>query len=775
MSYYFPSQSLCLSLVFSGWFWAPAAAAATVPETPEASLVAGQCQLGISTDPVTGGVSISMPDKTGPADFQSATPLMVEVLDSSGATNWLSAGYSSVARVDGGLRCAGQIHSPNGTEFDFTDIYRATNAFLLDRLVKVLNPNANDVGFMTRFSLEASRPMPLREQEVFIPGIWYLNNQHVRANALAGDVRDSVFLIREDRMALPLVMIRNPASGVTIALNHYDPDGSTCLADYHPARVVDARIQVGSLGIWSNEHPAVSFCYPATEGERSYLGSHKRSKSELQGGAYADNHKRWEERFHPVQVGVQHSYQLMIQLAVTPDFPTAMRQTWRAAYEHSPPAIARTDVAASYAASIKLISDWSQIYNGCPGLPFCLRLPKGELDANYAIMYQMGFVGQQLPLAYQLLRYGLQHRDEKMIAKGAAMMDFWVTNSLTAQGLPRTWFEAYPQPHWRHYDTFLRLASDGMVGALMAWDFMQAHVRPRPEWLRFCKKFGDWLVTNQNADGSWFREYDWDSHPVNEGRENTPQPIRFLVDLSKASGEEKYLKTALRAGNYCYTNVHRTFTYVGGTADNPNVMDKEAGILAMEAFLALHDATGEKRWLDAAVQAGDFTETWLYCWNIPFPADDPANNYPRGCTTTAFSLITTGHSGADLFMAAVPFLYYRLYLETGDAHYADIARQTLYNTKQGMDINGSLGYGHTGLCTEGLTLAPPRGHGVNIWLPWLSWAMIDPLTRLQDAYGMMDTPTATGDRLAALRAEDAALAKSRGLWSIPPGGQNGTN
>jgi hypothetical protein len=92
------------------------------------------------------------------------------------------------------------------------------------------------------------------------------------------------------------------------------------------------------------------------------------------------------------------------------------------------------------------------------------------------------------------------------------------------------------------------------------------------------------------------------------------------VDLSLATGNRDYLAAAIRAGNFCWTHIHEAFAYVGGTPDNPNVMDKEAGVLAMNAFLALHDATRDQRWIDAAAQAADFTETWQYTWNIPMPA-----------------------------------------------------------------------------------------------------------------------------------------------------------
>jgi hypothetical protein len=729
-------------------------------ELAVATLTKGRASLRISTNQATAEkLSVSLSREFAPNfAFIAEEPISLELLNRSGATNWLSGGYGSVTRAGAALRCRGQVCTAAGSIFDFTDTYSpgpAPNSFELAREVKVLSPSTNDLGFLSRFSLRSATPADLRHHEFFIPGIWYQANRFVPARALAANLSDEAFIIREDRMPLPLVTMRNTNSGNTITLIHLAPDGSTSLSDNEPGRVVDGRIQVASLGVLSRNNPAVAFCYPAAEGERSYLRESGRGR---------DSTKRWVERFHPVQAGVRHSYRILIDLSVEPDFPTAMRHAWRTAFENIHPPTARTDVRAAYEASIGLIADWSKTYpGGSAGIPFRLKLPQGELEGKEHINFQMGFVGQQLPLAYHLLRYGLVNHREEITRKGEAMVDFWAANSLTTEGLPRTWFDVYPQPHWRPYNTFLRIASDGMVGALMAWDVMRAAGREKPEWLQFCRRFGDWLVKHQNPDGSWYREYDWSSQPANEGKQNTSHPIRFLVDLSKETGEKEYLDAALRAADWCYPNIHQAFAYVGGTADNPNVLDKEAGFMAMDAFLALHDVTGEKRWLDAAAQAADFTETWVYSWNIPIPADDPAANYPKGCTTTGFSLIATGHSGADLFMAGGPFFYYRLYLETGDAHYAEMARQLLYDTKQGMDIDGSLGYGHTGLCTEALSLAPPRGHGVNTWLPWLTYSMIEPIVNLQEAYGVMDTPIAQGERLSELRMKDVEFGRTRGL------------
>ena len=231
--------------------------------------------------------------------------------------------------------------------------------------------------------------------------------------------------------------------------------------------------------------------------------------------------------------------------------------------------------------------------------------------------------------------------------------------------------------------------------------------------------------------------------------------------------EKKYLATAQRTAEYGYSNIHEAFAYIGGTPDNPNVIDKEAGLIALDAFLAIYDVSGDKRWLDAAVRAADFAETWMYGWAVPIPEGGPATSFPRGRQSIGLSIIATGHSGADLFMAGAPFLYYRLYVYTGDAHYADVARLALYNTRRFVDVNGSMGYAHPGLCTEALSLAPPRGQGVNAWLPWLTVSMIEPLARLEETFGSMDIRIPDPAELEKLRAHNKLFARTRGLFTSP--------
>ena len=99
------------------------------------------------------------------------------------------------------------------------------------------------------------------------------------------------------------------------------------------------------------------------------------------------------------------------------------------------------------------------------------------------------------------------------------------------------------------------------------------------------------------------------------------------------------------------------------------------------------------------------------------------------------SLIATGHSGADVYMAACSYIYYRLYLITRDVHYRDFAIFISKNPKQWTDLDGSFGYGRRGLCEESANVYSFDSRGVYAWLPWVTYVQVDPVFRMKETFG----------------------------------------
>lgn len=160
--------------------------------------------------------------------------------------------------------------------------------------------------------------------------------------------------------------------------------------------------------------------------------------------------------------------------------------------------------------------------------------------------------------------------------------------------------------------------------------------------------------------------------------------------------------------------------------DNPDVVDKEAGIKALSALLALYDLTGDSAFVKHATVAAGFVCSWTYFHYIQIPPRSQDQVFPASRGTRGSGIIATGHSGADTFSSVVWFDLLRLYVLTGEPFWQYQATFHAYATKQLLNYDGSLGYALPGLQNEAFTVAPLRGRGIKLWLPFLTVTHLAP-------------------------------------------------
>jgi hypothetical protein len=684
-------------------------------------------------------------------------PLQVIVKNGDTPTD-ASGQYTSVTLTDGQLVGTGEVRSRNGSVFRFRDAYAAASAggFGVTRTVTVATANGADQGFNSRFTIGSTSPRAIQDYQFLAPGIWYDRNRNVPAGALASTYNDNYFYFREMRMPLPFVMMHDPNGGLDVSLAHQNPRPASPVDEGSGQWLVNGGITHAALGAQKIPSTKLAIVYPGMEGEKNYVN---------RGAA-------WVRRSNPVTTGFTQTYEFRIRAHRTADFGAAVRDSWRYHWDMANPQVTKVPVQQVYRSSIDVLASYQSNWGGAPGLPFSARLPGGEV---HEVSYQMGFVGQQIPAAYLMLRDGYLNNRPDNVTKGRQILDFWAANSSAPSGLPRTWYDVNP-PGWRSfYPTYLRIATDGMEGMLKASRFMRGRGTPVASWESYVRRFGDWLVTRQNADGSYYRSYNLaGTAPDNQAKYNSHNAIPFLLELADYTGDSRYRAAALRTAEFAWQTVHLPATYVGGTPDNPNVTDKEAASLALRAFLSLYDHTRDQRWLQAATRAADFAETWQYAWNYPVQSSRPA--YARH-GVRGQSIIATGHSGMDTWQSGMLYDYYRLYRATDDPHYLQQARLLANETKLTTQYPGNaLGYARDGLVEEAIGLSDMRYGGVNLWLPWNSVAHAESLAQLQDTYGNMDIDALSNDpdpepAYARIRNRHSNLCLDDYNWVTTPGAE----
>lgn len=578
--------------------YAPAA------DSYEAALVSGAYEL--KAEALPGGKFGIGVYKGGERMYGQRHPQQLLVKEEQEQPVRYEAAYDSVEAVGGALILRGIVGTNYRSLVAFEDTYRPgaePGAFDVLRSVTVVKGEEGDQGYNTVFGLMPDAEQNMEQFDMLAPGNWYGKNDNVVNSAIASDYSHDYFYIREMRLALPFFTMRNDLTGETLSIGRPEASPTSGVDETVGSWLVDDSLNYGSLGIHKQAQPSLDFVFPGLEGEINYV-----------------NHgKPWVYRSHPVTTGAEQQYELTLRFSQTDSYPEALNKEWHAFLELLNPQLQQVNVQAVYDNAIDLLDEYAREYNGIMGLPFKADVPDGEIG-GYAMV--MGFVGQQLPAAYQMIRYALNADDDNLLDKGVRMVDFWASRSMTPSGLPKTWFE----PFWGSEGTFtsgdadMRTMSDGMEGAVDAYRVMQEHGVTKSEWLDFAASFGDWLVANQNDDGSYYRIYGFDSKPVHTGKFNTTNPIRFLIKLYGATGERKYLDAAEKAGDYAYANIYEPSLYVGGTSDNNNTIDKEAGVMAMNAFLSLYDATKDAKWVEALRGAADYTATWTFAWTYETPA-----------------------------------------------------------------------------------------------------------------------------------------------------------
>jgi hypothetical protein len=655
----------------------------------------------------------------------------------------------------------GMVTSNGGSQFLIVDTYTTSPrrpSLRLNREITVKTKGAKDVAFNSYLMIRKNAPQTYTDNDYYMPSLVFKDGSNLTDVAIGSDWKEDWILAREERMGLPITMMRDKKTGVALSITDYNLNPATLNNDWGNEHLSSNYFNYCSLGYnLQGNSPAVAYCYPGSEGGHTYSN-----------GASVVG---WSRRSTPVARTYKQKYTLEIMATKSESYALAQRDHWRAAFDLYSPEELDVDSKTVLDVSLQTLDHYWLKSEGAPGFPFSVYCSTGKVNET---SFDMGFVGMQAACGYYLYRYGLDHGNETYRKKGEQVLDFWANKSANSVGMPRIWYDISPWNSFRNYND-LRNMQGGMEPMLLAWSCAEAaHPGSHPNWLKFCKNAAEWMLKQQKTDGSFPKAYDNNGAVIDNGTYLTSNILRFLTAMYGVTGKDKYRQAVVKAGNWCLKNITADCKYIGSVIDNPYVKDRESGQKMIEAMLACYDLTHEQKYLDAAQEAAYYTVSYMYAWNIPWENGTTlAMPWPKKKTTVGITIIATGHSGADCGFSYNSFEYLRLYILTGDDYFLRIARLLEKNTKQTMNYDGTLKYPYKGLQREAIRCVTHRGDGVELWLPWCTASALDPLFRMEDAYGCIGIDNIVGTAENGVddapRIDDSRYVRKLGLVRLPEG------
>jgi hypothetical protein len=644
----------------------------------------------------------------------------------------IAQGYDSIRRTASGFEGTAAVAGPGKVIFHVVDLWTTTGpALSLARNLTVAGHAQG--GFLSSVVFSVKGDFPRSQVDFFAPGMIYGGTAHLSALAIGGAATyrdgEGKVRIREDRLPIPMIgVLFHDGSSITVLESA--PMGETTVADLHDTEatttMIDKGFQFGAVGADdTSAHLSAGYWFPGTEGEVTYRG-----------GTYPGGQVHgWRRRYHPIEDGLVQRYRVDFRFGVGDrSFPDFYKNDWRWAWGILKPAVYPQDIALVRQSIIDMLAGRVEMTPAGTGIPTSISWqgPHSPFFDHEAVM---GFVGKNLEAARLLLA----DADRDLSARGQWHRKLALVIISSFLGLKMDppvgegfdLFTGQPVPAIpRDQMVFLRSFGDDFASLVEAYTEERNEGRDHPEWVRWCTEFADWLLTQQRADGGFPRAWRPGTGEIADASElSTYNAIPFLALLSQSTGQAKYLQAAIRAADFCWASGQSHGAFVGGTIDNPNVIDKEAGTLSLQAYLALYQTTQDSKWLNRAETAANYAETWIYCWNVPMPAreDNAELNWKRGIPTIGLQLIATGHSLVDEYMSDDVGDYAKLYFFTKDPHYFAVARVLLHDTKVMVAIPGRLyDLPGPGWQQEHWSLAPIRGFGLDRgWLPWVATSQLD--------------------------------------------------
>jgi hypothetical protein len=720
-------------------------------------------------------------------------PAQIEVYRGEGNVSELSAGYQSVQKERLEVVAKAKVGDSVAT-FVVEDHWKISGDVLsLSRNV-IVTGNEESAGFYSAIRLVTGPEASWKDADFLAPGLLY-GEPYTRATAPGGSeyYNAKCFSIREDYLSAALFGLWF-RGGRWLAVMDMAPHGDTTATETtaHPdTPIIDENLRFGALG--AREDPeggiALGFWLPGTTNEFS-------GGPGFGGRPAIPITPLVRRRYNPVKTGFAQNYQVGFRFGDGDSFLAMERDAWRWAWQTLNPPIMRLNLDVVRRTLIDHLADRVLVVDDRAGIPFVTDSVSGkpgsfrpallmaqnpffarvppvpdlddivrfarslgiDIDPKAAELdlwpkITMGFCGKNIEAAGQFLVEADRDpgpRGQRLRKLGLMIIDSFLRLDPASPFLAGEGFDIRTgkASAVRGEPSFaLRATGEGVRAMLDNYRYERAHGRQHPEWFAWVKSYSDWLLAQQREDGSFPESFQGGTGKAkNASGATSYAPVPLLAEMTSETGDKKYLGAAVRAADYIWMNYGSRGVYIGATGGD--AADKESGMLSMEAYLALYDRTKESKWLDRAKMAANYAETYIWLWDVPMAPGLPDSElgWKHGVSTVGVTGIASNVPGeVDEYLDWAAPTYARLFEDTHDPHYLDVARVLIFDTKSMLALpDRTYDLLGPGWQQEHWRLGPGvRGIGAHrTWLPWIS------VNHLHSIMGLQDLDPALYRRLA---------------------------
>lgn len=500
-------------------------------------------------------------------------------------------------------------------------------------------------------TVRVSRSVPAAAPWWLIPGLFYGENRPAACERVfprfeAGADRpeemvSSAWGFRADRAATPAVMVWGDAGGAALIADEESALGTTGLAFEH-----------------EGGRATISLLFPYREFPITYYGSALPLPAEAATYVWRPGESRTLTLATCALPADRHAYAPLLREDRELRLPHAPVHPWE-------------DVESAAGIAADGLYRWH--YDPDPGVLLETAGFDREVSGTNGerVDRQAMHVGwvSGIPWAAALLEHGLRTGRPEHVAAASRVIGFICTNLSPSGTFWGTWYRG---SGWSQSWTPVKDALHARtLGEATLFLVRALRSRPDPGWVAAARSNLDAMVARQRADGNLGTLHHAATGEVLSW--SGASGLTWVAALAE-TGEDRYLRAAVRAGEYYASFVADEFIY-GAPEDVDLAPTSEDGYAAVIAYMALHRRTGERRWLDLARRAADWMLTFRYTYNVRFGPRTPLGVY--GFATRGSDQASPSNQHVHAYGLVCTAELIELSEALGDPYYAERAHETL--------------------------------------------------------------------------------------------------